>query len=41
MGKTKVTMNLDEQLVKKAKHKAIDNQTTFSKLVSEALKAYI
>jgi metal-responsive CopG/Arc/MetJ family transcriptional regulator len=38
MGKVRLTLSIDENLVKKFKHKAIDEGKTVSQLVEELMK---
>jgi len=40
-GKVKVTLNLDDALVKAAKHHAIDTNQDFQDVVAAALIAYL
>lgn len=38
---TKVTLNIRKDLFKFAKHRAIDEETTFTELVNLAVKVYL
>lgn len=38
---TKVTLNIRNQLLKDSKHYAIDNDTTFTDVVNDALEEYL
>lgn len=39
MGKSKLTLSIDEKLIKTAKHIAIDNGSNVSEMVEEYIKA--